>query len=108
MMTCVNLTMRRSEFYAEDTPGIHLKVEIVSPLTCSKGNVLSAVNKQQRCSTVRPVLTQYAGVGEPPGFTVGGVGRMAVGLTRVVRARCRKERERKKNFIKHSRPDKTH
>lgn len=57
--------------------------------------MLSAVNKQQK-------LTQYAGVGEPPGFTVGGVGRMAVGLTRVVCACCKKDKKKKKP------PDKTH
>lgn len=42
-----------------------------------------------------PLLTQYAGVGEPPGFTVGGVGRMAVGLTRVVCACCKKGRKKR-------------
>lgn len=37
------------------------------------------------------ILTQYAGVGESPGLAVGSVGRMAVGLTRVVCARCGRE-----------------
>lgn len=44
------------------------------------------VNKQQQ----EQQLTQYAGVGEPPGVAVGGVGRVAVGLSRVVGTGCKR------------------
>lgn len=55
---------------------------------------LSATNKQcthtHSVSAVRVfLLTQYAGVGEPPSFAVGGVGWMAVGLTSVVCTCCK-------------------
>lgn len=46
--------------------------------------MLDGVNKQQLQQQQQ--LTQYAGVGEPPSVAVGGVGRVAVGLSRVVRA----------------------
>lgn len=60
------------------------------------------VNKQQR---QEQKLTQYAGVGEPPGVSVGGVGRVAVGLGRVVSTGCKrggqneKSNERKPSFL---------
>lgn len=47
----------------------------------------------------RCVLTQYTGVGEPPGFTVGSVGWVAVRLTAVV-GTCW-NRQKIPTFIKH-------
>lgn len=54
-----------------------------------------------QCSNVSvSLLTQYAGVGEPPGFAVGGVGRMAVGLTRVVCTCCKKAKKKQNTNTK--------
>lgn len=52
--------------------------------------MLDGVNKQQQ---QKQQLTQYAGVGEPPGVAVGSVGRVAVGLSGVVSTGCKRGRQ---------------
>ena len=78
-------------------------IHLIAKVKTFKGG--GAHDQLMRLSAVWPLLTQYTGVGEPPGFTVGGVWRVAVGLTRVVCACCKTG---KKKITSNAHTQKTH